>query len=128
MAGAEARHGATHSPALARDRTIDITTTGRRGGQPRRAEDLVPQPGRADLHHRPRWGRDWYANLLGDPRFTFHLKESAAADLPARAIPVTDQEERRAILARILDRLERPDDLDAWIAGSPLVEVSFADD
>ena len=114
--------------ALARDRTIDITTIGRRSGQPRRAEIWFHNlDGRIYITGLP-GRRDWYANLLADPRFTFHLKESTAADLPARAIPVTHSEERRAILARILDALGRPGDLDAWISDSPLVEVSFEDD
>ena len=30
--------------------------------------------------------RDWHANLLATPQFTFHLKESLQADLAARAI------------------------------------------
>jgi deazaflavin-dependent oxidoreductase (nitroreductase family) len=114
--------------ALARDRTIDITTTGRRSGQLRRAEIWFHNlDGRIYITGLP-GRRDWYANLLADPQFTFHLKESASADLPARASPVTDQAERRAILARILDKLGRPGDLDAWLASSPLVEVAFADD
>src|ERR671930_1418246 len=103
--------------ALARDRVIDITTIGRRSGQPRRAEIWFHNlDGRIYITGLP-GRRDWYANLLADPRFTFHLKESEAADLPARAIPVTDHDERRAILARILDKLRRPGDLDAWVAG-----------
>jgi len=71
--------------ALANDRTLDITTTGRNSGLPRRIETwfyrvddqiyLTGSPGR----------RDWYANLLANPEFTFHLKQSVAADLPARA-------------------------------------------
>jgi hypothetical protein len=40
---------------------------------------------------------------------------------------VTDPDERRAILARILGRLGRTDQLDARVAGSPLVAVTFAD-
>lgn len=112
--------------ALARDRAIDFTTTGRTSGQPRRLETwfhnldgtiyLTGLPGK----------RDWYANLLAEPRFTFHLKESVQADLPARAHPIVDPAERRRIMGQILSRLNRPmSDLDAWVSGSPLVEVSF---
>jgi deazaflavin-dependent oxidoreductase (nitroreductase family) len=113
--------------ALANDRTIDITTTGRSSGLHRRIETwfyrvddqiyLTGSPGR----------RDWYANLLANPDFTFHLKQSVAADLPARAAPITDPEERREIFARILSDLGGSQDLEAWLAGSPLMAVSFND-
>jgi deazaflavin-dependent oxidoreductase (nitroreductase family) len=111
--------------ALANDRTIDITTTGRSSGLPRRIETwfhqvddqiyLTGSPGR----------RDWYANLLANPDFTFHLKQSVAADLPARATPITDPEERRAIFERILANIGGIQDLEAWLAGSPLMAVDF---
>ena len=111
--------------ALARDRTIDITTIGRNSGLPRRIETwfyrvddqiyLTGSPGR----------RDWYANLLANPDFTFHLKQSVAADLPARATPITDPDERRAIFERILSDLGGNENLGAWLEGSPLMSVSF---
>ncbi len=111
--------------ALARDRTIDITTIGRASGRPRRIETwfyrvddriyLTGSPGK----------RDWYANLLANPAFTFHLKESAQADLAARAAPITDPAERRAIMGRILADLGQPHQLEAWVAGSPLMAVAF---
>ena len=113
--------------ALANDRTIDITTTGCSSGLPRRIETwfhrvddqiyLTGSPGR----------RDWYANLLANPDFTFHLKQSVAADLPARATPITDPEERRAIFERILANLDGTQDLEAWLAGSPLMLVRLND-
>jgi len=112
--------------ALARDRTIDITTIGRNSGLPRRIETwfyrvddqiyLTGSPGR----------RDWYANLLANPGFTFHLKQSVAADLPARAAPIADLEQRRAIFERILSDLGGTQDLAAWLAGSPLMVVAFS--
>jgi deazaflavin-dependent oxidoreductase (nitroreductase family) len=111
--------------ALSTDRTIDITTTGRRSGRPHRIETwfyrvddqyyLTGSPGR----------RDWYANLVADPDFTFHLKQSVAADLSARAVPITDPEGRRVIFTRILSDLGGTRDLEAWMAGSPLMAVSF---
>lgn len=113
------------SRALAKDRTIDITTTGRRSGLPRRIETwfyrmddeiyLTGSPGR----------RDWYANLVQSPGFTFHLKQSVVADLPAIAAPITDPAEREAIFRRILRDLGGGRDLEAWLAGSPLMRVRF---
>ncbi len=111
--------------ALERDRTVDITTTGRRTGQPRRTEIwfhnvdghfyITGTPGR----------RDWYANLLTHPEFTFHLKQSVRADLPARATPILDQARRREILSAIHRKLGGYRDLDAWVEGSPLVAVEL---
>jgi deazaflavin-dependent oxidoreductase (nitroreductase family) len=111
--------------ALERDRTIDITTTGRKTGQPRRKEIWFHNlEGRLFITGTP-GRRDWYANMLANPDFTFHLKQSVQADLPARARPVLDQANRRDIIARINQRLGRSRDLDAWAAGSPLVEVEL---
>ena len=114
--------------ALARDRTIDITTIGRASGQPRRIEMAFHNfDGEIYITGTP-GKRDWYANLLAHPDFTFHMKQSAVADLAARATPITDPETRRVILTRILDKLGRSSDLDAWLAGSPLVKVAFTNE
>jgi deazaflavin-dependent oxidoreductase (nitroreductase family) len=111
--------------ALERDRTIDITTTGRQSGKPRRIEIWFHRvEGRLFITGTP-GRRAWYANLKAHPEFTFHLKERARADLPARAHPVEDLAERRKILGVILEALGHPEDLPAWVAGSPLVEVEL---
>ena len=111
--------------ALARDRTIDITTRGRKTGQLHRTEFwfhhidahvyITGSPGR----------RDWYANLLAYPEFTFHLKQSVKADLPARATPILDAARRRAIITSIHQKLGSYRDLEAWVEGSPLVAVEL---
>ena len=113
--------------ALARDLTIDITTTGRRSGRPRRVEIWFHRSeGRYIITGTP-GTRDWYANLLANPRFTFHLKESVKADLSATAAPITDPDEKRRLIlgaSRIWSR-PRADTIDDWVLGSPLVEVVF---
>lgn len=118
----------------ARDRTVDITTTGRRSGRPRRIEIwFYRADGRIYLSGLP-GKRGWYANPRANPAFTFHLKNAVVADLPATARPVTDEAERRRIFARFVDdlsqpsnpgRIVRPTRIEDWMAGSPLVEVSF---
>lgn len=122
------------------DRTIDITTTGRRSGKPRRIEIVfyrldedvylsgIPAP----------TTRDWLANLAANPQFTFHLKHDVAADLPAKATVILDPAERRRVLAAFVDEFNRrrrdnavewPEAvLDEWVAQSPLAKVTFDDD
>lgn len=88
--------------ALKRDRVVDITTTGRRSGKPHRIEIWLhyQEDGVAYLSGSP-GRRDWYANLLAHPRFTVHVKRGIRADLEAEAEPVTDEEERKRVLAQL---------------------------
>jgi len=62
--------------------------------------------------------------------------DSAPADLPATAAPV-DEPTRRRVITAVLDLQNRPDiaarvsrrqDLDDWLACSPLVEIVFDDE
>lgn len=111
--------------ALETDRTIDITTTGRATGRPHRIEMWFHNlDGQLYLTGTP-GTRDWHANLLTHPEFTFHLKGTVRADLRARATPILDPERRRTILSRLLDRLGHAAELDAWVRESPLVEVEI---
>ncbi len=113
--------------ALENDETIDITTIGRKSGRPRRIEIWFRNlNGRVYITGTPGI-RDWYANLLQNPRFTFHLKESIQADLPAYARPVTDLEERKNVLSspKMSWYHQQVNSVDELIDGSPLVEVIF---
>jgi deazaflavin-dependent oxidoreductase (nitroreductase family) len=112
--------------ALEHDYLIDITTGGRKTGQPRRIEIRFHNiEGHLYMTGRPPRPRDWYANLLAHPDFTFHLKQSIRADLPARATPILDPARRREILASIHQKLGRYQDIEAWIESSPLVAVNL---
>src|SRR5262244_4665190 len=112
--------------ALAQGGVIDITTRGRHTGQPRRIEIRFHHiEGQVYITGRPPRRRDWYANLLAHPEFTWHLKQSVQADLPARATPILDQARRRMILAAIHQKLGRYQDIEAWIESSPLVTVQL---
>ncbi len=111
--------------ALRQDKTIDITTIGRKSGLARRIEIWFHNlEGVIYITGRP-GKRSWYANMLANPQFTFHLKGSVAADLPATAFPVTDPGERIQILAAITGNMAFSTDLDEWAENSPLVEVTF---
>ena len=111
--------------ALQQDRTIDITTTGRKSGLPRRIEIWFHYlDGGLYITGLP-GPRDWYANMVAHPEFTFHLKKSVQADLPARARPIVDEGERREILSKLLPKLGRASELETWVADSPLVEVAL---
>jgi hypothetical protein len=113
--------------ALAQDRTIDITTTGRKSNRPHRIETWLFRAGGKHFLTGSPGRRDWYANLLAAPDFTLHLKQSVSADLPARATAITGTEERKAIFTEILSDLDALPDLEAWMAGSPLMEIHFQD-
>ena len=111
--------------ALATERVIDITTIGKSSGQPRRIEIWFHNlDGRIYITGLP-GRRDWYANLIANPAFTFHLKQALQADLPAHARPITEVSEKRAVLTRIFQQSGWSGDLEQWVAQSPLVEVTF---
>lgn len=111
--------------ALETDRLIDITTIGAKSGKPHKIEIafhnydgviyITGLPGK----------RDWYANLVAHPDFTFHLKQSAHADLAARATPITDETTRKQILSQVVVKWKRPTELEKFMQQSPLVRVEF---
>lgn len=115
--------------ALARGGVIDITTTGRRTGEPRRIEIVFHRiDGRIWISGMPSpRRRAWIANLAADPRLVVHLKgPGVVADLEATARIVDDPAERRQILERVA-RAWRRTDLDTMVATSPLIEVTIVD-
>ena len=113
---------------LKQDRTIDITTIGRTTGAKRRIEIwFFNIDGRIYITGSP-GTRGWYANMLANPKITFHLKCTVRRNIPGRAYPVTDTKERRRVLLAIFDELDGDRDLDMWITRSPLVEVDLCMD
>ena len=111
--------------ALAHDRTVDITTIGRRSGQPRRIEiGFHNLDGRMYISGLP-GRRGWYANVVAHPDFVLHLKQTAHADIPARAHPITEPAERRRVLTAILAGIGREGELEDWVDRSPLIEVEL---
>ncbi|HEY8800543.1 MAG TPA: nitroreductase family deazaflavin-dependent oxidoreductase [Candidatus Limnocylindrales bacterium] len=115
--------------ALSRGGVIDITTTGRASGEPRRIEIVFHRiDGRMWISGMPSpRRRSWIANLAENPRLTVHLKgPTAVADLPATARIVDDPTERRTILERVA-RAWRRTDVDRMVDQSPLIEVILDD-
>jgi deazaflavin-dependent oxidoreductase (nitroreductase family) len=113
--------------AIERGLTCDITTYGRKSGQPRRIEIwYFVIDGTVYISGTP-GARDWYANVLAEPQLIFHVKHGAHADLPARAEPIVDRAERRRIMALIMhaNSYFSGGDLESWVAGSPLIAVHF---
>jgi deazaflavin-dependent oxidoreductase (nitroreductase family) len=115
------------SRALSRGHLIDITTTGRQSGKPRRIELVFHNfDGRIFISGMPGFRRSWIANLEAHPEFTFHLKGAVSVDLPARARVITDPAERRAVLTRVAQAWQRTD-IDRMVDSSPLIEVEILD-
>jgi hypothetical protein len=122
--------------ALGRDLTIDIETMGAKTRRWRTTEIwftrvggevyICGTPG-AGERERERAPRDWLANLIANPEFRFVLKESAAVSLPARAVRVTDEGERRRVFSAPEASWYRDQtrSIDALVAYGPLVRVEF---
>jgi len=112
---------------LSDDPTIDITTTGRRTGEPRRIEIwMLDVDGRFFITGTP-GRRDWLANLNDQPDFVVHLKRHAHEDVPARARVVTDRDTRRRVIEHLSARWYRGQaSIDDLVANAPMVEVTFS--
>jgi deazaflavin-dependent oxidoreductase (nitroreductase family) len=114
------------SDALSKGGVIDITTTGRKTGVARRIEIAFHAiGGKVYISGYPRpQKRRWLMNLEAHPRFTFHLKDTVKADLPATARVITDRAERKTVLQTVSKTWGR-DDIETMVEQSPLVEVTF---
>jgi deazaflavin-dependent oxidoreductase (nitroreductase family) len=111
--------------ALTRSQVIDMTTTGRKSGEPRRVEIVMHNlGGRRYISGMPfRQRRSWIANIEAHPQITIHLKRGIRADIPATAREITDPTERRQILEQIA-RVWKRNDVDTMMNYSPLIEVN----
>jgi deazaflavin-dependent oxidoreductase (nitroreductase family) len=113
---------------LARGGLIDITTTGRRSGRPRRIEIVFHNiDGRIVITGMPRADRKraWLLNLEADPRLTVHLQGTLEADLPGTARVITDPGERRSIADWVVTNAWPRSNADAMAAHSPMIEVTL---
>lgn len=114
------------SEALYRSQLIDLTTTGRRSGLPRRIEIFLhEEAGVLFITGMPRRDRtrDWIHNISADPNVIVHLKKGFKADVPATARVITDPHEARPLIEAAARRWRR-DDVDEMIAHSPLIVLT----
>ena len=115
--------------ALAEGQVIDITTTGRHSGDPRRIEIVFHNiGGRLYVTGMPRKDRTraWILNLEADPHLTLHLKGGVTANLSATARIVSDEAERRTVLAEVV-KVWKGQDLETMVRFSPLIEIMLDD-
>lgn len=114
--------------AMNRGGIADITTIGRKTGEPRRIEIYFHHfDGDYYLTGRPGRKRDWEANIEANPEFTLHLKKGIEADVKVRGETEPDPEERGRVLRRaLIESWDSPPDgvdkaLHKWVDNSPFV-------
>jgi deazaflavin-dependent oxidoreductase (nitroreductase family) len=122
----------TIESALAKGGIVDITTTGRRSGEPRRLEIYLHNlDGVLYLTGRPGRPRDWVANIAANPKMVVHLKRGIQADVPATGTVIWDPAAKADIIARArvqswgVDPAEAAAESDVWAKGAPLVRVDI---
>lgn len=112
--------------ALHQSQIIDLTTTGRRSGEPRKIEIFLhAEDGLLFISGIPRADRtrDWIRNITADPHVVVHLKQSLVTDVPAIARVVTDPVERRPLMEAAARRWDRTD-VDEMVQHSPLIVLT----
>ncbi|NND02848.1 MAG: nitroreductase family deazaflavin-dependent oxidoreductase [Acidimicrobiia bacterium] len=106
---------------LAAARTVDITTTGRRSGNPARIEIwwfhvddrfiITGTPGK----------RDWYANVLADPSLTVH---APFGDFSGRASIINDAAFRKRVFTDpAISWYRSQSELEQLVELAPMIEV-----
>ncbi len=106
---------------LARTRTVDLVTIGRKSGQPQRVEIwwfcfedrfiITGTPG----------PRDWYANILANPNAVI---ETRHGDFPATASTITDHPFRNRFFSDGATRwYSSQAELDALVETAPMIEL-----
>lgn len=108
---------------LARTRTVDLVTIGRRSGKPQRVEIwwfhfeerfiITGTPGR----------RDWFANVLANPRVVIKTR---LGDFPATAAPVSDEPFRHCFFSDTTTRWYATQaELLALVRIAPMIELEL---
>ena len=111
--------------ALENDKLVDITTTGRKSGKQHTVEVGLRQiDGQIYLSNNP-GTRDWAANLLANPEFMYHLKQSVQRALKAQATPIKDETVRRDIFTTLLTKEARMEQLEDRMERSHLFKIDL---
>lgn len=106
---------------LAAIQTVELTTYGRKTGLPRRIEIWWFQlDGRLVITGTP-GPRDWYANVLSDPRIVVHVD---GADIEGTGTPIDDPDFRRRVFtAPQVGWYSTQTELEELVASAPMIEV-----
>lgn len=101
--------------AVADQSTIELTTTGRSSGEPRRVTIwfVVDAQGRLFVQSGGDGATDWYRNLLKTPAVTFRIGELRGA---ATAVPIEAADETARVHALFHDKYLRARIL-GWFGG-----------
>ena len=110
---------------LARTRTVDLVTTGRRSGRPQRVEIWW-------FHFENRFvitgtpgPRDWYANILANSRVVI---ETRHGDFPATAVPVSDRDFRHRFFTSAVTRWYATQaELQDLVESAPMIILELED-
>ena len=108
---------------LARTRTVDLVTIGRKSGEPQRVEIwwfyfedrfvITGSPG----------PRDWYANILTNPRVVI---ETRHGDFPATASTISDQQFRHRFFSNSASSwYSTQAELEALVETAPMIELDL---
>lgn len=108
---------------LAAIRTIELTTVGRNSGSAARIEIWwFYVEGRFIITGTP-GKRDWYANVLANPRVIVH---TPAGDVAGTATPVADPALRRQVFTHPdVGWYQTQVELERLVATSPMIEISL---
>jgi hypothetical protein len=109
---------------------VDITTTGRSTGLPRRIEIRLHNiDGEIFITAAP-GKRSWYANMMSNPRFTIHIKGEPGfrgldMNVMAMAHDVSDSDIRNDVIPRMVAKANLPGDPGDRIKSSVLVRADI---
>ena len=104
--------------------TIDLTTIGRRSGEPRRIEIWWFRVDGEFYITGTGGRRDWLANVRANPDVTVHVNGN---DLAARATEITDPDVRREVLTNPqLNWYSTQQELDELVRTAPMIQLSWS--
>ena len=115
----------TARAALDHSQLIDLTTTGRSSGSPRRIEIFLHvADGTMFLCGQPRpEPRQWLRNIAAHPAVTVHVKRAVTGDVAANGLVITEPAERRPLIEAAARAWGR-DDVELMMVQSPLVVLT----